>query len=163
MLERYLKVREMRDNSTTKKNNRVSITMNKLRVGAVFIPVLNLEESISWYVDCFELELVDHWGTGASLKFLSGEALLALIQVNEAQPLHFTTGSNSNVYFHFETDNIELYKAHLEEKNVEITAYKDHGLMDEMYIMDPSGNQIVIYCEKKSSPFYKHATNKLSW
>lgn len=137
--------------------------MNKLRVGAVFIPVLNLASSISWYIDCFGLELVDDWGAGASLKFPSGEALVALIQVNEIQPLHFTTGNNNNVYFHFETDNLEMIKNHLEKKNIRITAYKDHGLMNEMYIIDPSGNQIAIYCEKETSPFYNHATNKISW
>jgi catechol-2,3-dioxygenase len=51
----------------------------KPRVGAVFIPVLNLEASISWYMECLDLQLVDNWGAGASFTFKEGEALLALI------------------------------------------------------------------------------------
>lgn len=139
--------------------------MNKLRVGAVFIPVLNLESSISWYTECFGIELVDNWGAGASFKFPSGEALVALIQVSEVQSLHFSTGNNQNknVYFHFETDDLEKIKTHLEKKNIGITENNDHGLMNEIYIIDPSGNQIAIFCEKEISPFYKHATNKISW
>ncbi|GGH27588.1 VOC family protein [Paenibacillus segetis] len=137
----------------------------KLRVGAVFIPVLNLEQSISWYTDCFGLELVDNWGVGASFKFPSGEALVALIQVREIQPLHFSTGDNQidNVYFHFETDDLDKMKIHLRENNISIMKHEDHGVMNEIYIIDPSGNQIVIFCEKETSPFYRHATNKISW
>ncbi|RKP57956.1 VOC family protein [Cohnella endophytica] len=139
--------------------------MNKLRVGTVFIPVLNLESSITWYTECFGLELVDNWGAGASFKFPSGEALVALIQVSEIQPLHFSTGDNQvdNVYFHFETDDLDKIKAHLRGNNIKIMKQEDHGLMNEIYIIDPSGNQIAIFCEKETSPFYKHATNKISW
>lgn len=136
----------------------------KLRVGAVFIPVLNLEDSVSWYSKCFGLQLVDNWGEGASLSFENGEALLALIQVEEMQSLKFqVTKNQSNVYFHFETDDIEHARLFLEGLGVEITKSHDHGLMIELYFKDPSGNELAIYCEKKESPFYKHATGKTSW
>ncbi|GMK38073.1 hypothetical protein PCCS19_11270 [Paenibacillus sp. CCS19] len=136
----------------------------KLRVGAVFIPVLNLQESITWYSRCFGLQLIDNWGQGASLSFKDGEALLALIQVEQIPSLHFQVNNkNSNVYFHFETDDIDHARHTFEALGVEITQSHDHGLMNELYIKDPSGNEIAIYCEKKESPFYKHATGKTSW
>lgn len=138
----------------------------RLRVGAVFIPVLNLESSIQWYTDCLGLQLVDNWESGASFTFQNGEALLALIQVECIQPLEFPTsgtGAPSNVYFHFETDDLEQTRAYLENKGVEVTQYYDHGMMNELFIKDPSGNQIAIFCEKEQSPFYKHATGKISW
>ncbi|GIP31684.1 VOC family protein [Paenibacillus sp. J2TS4] len=136
----------------------------KLRVGAVFIPVIDLEESIAWYTERLGLQLVDHWGAGASFTFKEGEALVALIEVQEPQPLDFPVNPNqSNVYFHMETDDIEHARKVLESKDVVICKYYDHGLMEEIFIKDPTGNQIAIYSEKKESPFYKHASGKISW
>lgn len=136
----------------------------KLRVGAIFIPVINLEESISWYTECLELQLVDNWGAGASFTFTNGETLLALIQVKQTTPLEFPVGENrSNVYYHFETDSLEQLSNHFQKKGVEITRAYDHGVMNELFIKDPSGNEIAFYCEKENSPFFKHATGKVSW
>lgn len=135
----------------------------RLRGGAVFIPVLNLEESISWYTECFDLQLVDNWGAGASFTFKEGEALLGLIQVNELSPLGFPVNGRSNVYFHFEADDMEQFKNDLEVKRIDIIGSYDHGVMDEVFIKDPSGNQISVFCEKKESPFYHHAKGKVSW
>ncbi|GMK49176.1 VOC family protein [Paenibacillus glycanilyticus] len=136
----------------------------RIRVGTVFIPVLNLIDSITWYSECFGLQLIDNWGEGASLSFKEGEALIALIQVEEIQPLQFQVNINQkNVYFHFETNDINETIDFFKEKGVEIISCMDHGLMKECYIHDPSGNQIAIYCEKEESPFYKHATGKTSW
>lgn len=136
----------------------------KIRVGAVFIPVLNLRESIIWYSDCFELQLVENWGVGASFTFKHGEALIALIQVDDIQPLHFQVSRNvNNVYYHFETDDLNQTRKLLEEKGIVIEDSHDHGFMNELYIKDPSGNEIAIFCEKNESPFYKHATGKTSW
>ncbi|WP_078551601.1 VOC family protein [Bacillus alkalicellulosilyticus] len=136
----------------------------KLRVGAVFIPVLNLEESIGWYKEILDLQLVDQWGAGASLNFKTGEALVALIQVQQKAPLHFHVGiDQTNVYFHFETDDLDSLRRHFEYKGVEITNSYDHELMNEIFIRDPSGNQISFFCEKEESPFYKHASGKVSW
>lgn len=136
----------------------------KLRVGAVFIPVLNLQESVSWYTRCFGLQLIDNWGEGASFSFDKAEALLALIQVEDIQALKFQVSNNQkNVYFHFETEDINQARLHFEELGVEISNSHDHGLMNELFITDPSGNEIAIYCEKRESPFYNHATGKISW
>ncbi|WP_336789681.1 VOC family protein [Paenibacillus sp. MMO-177] len=136
----------------------------KIRVGAVFIPVLNLIDSITWYSEFFCLQLIDNWGAGASLSFKEGEALIALIQVEEIQSLQFQVNKNQkNVYFHFETNNINETIDFLEKKGVEIISSYDYGLMKECFIQDPSGNQIAIYCEKKESPFYNHATGNISW
>lgn len=135
----------------------------KLRVGAVFIPVLNLETSIEWYSECFGLQMVDNWGAGASFTFKEGESLLALIQVNELSPLDFPANGTRNVYFHFETDDMEQFKAFLEAKGIEVEKSYDHGPMTEVFIKDPSGNEISVFCEKKNSPFYQHAAGKVSW
>jgi len=136
----------------------------KVRVGAVFIPVLDLEESINWYSNALELRLIDNWGTGASFSFSNGESLLALIKVEKLSTLTFTvTDTQSNVYFHFETDDIVQLKRHFESKKIKITNLSDHGPMIEMFVKDPSGNEIAFYCEKNESPFYKHAKGKISW
>lgn len=120
----------------------------KLRVGAVFIPVLNLQDSISWYSECLGLHLVDNWGQGASFTFKHGESLITLIQVEEIQPVKFNvTRNQTNVYFHFETDDITQTCLLLESKGVEITESIDHGIMNEIFIKDPSGNELSIYCE----------------
>ncbi|MCR2805600.1 VOC family protein [Paenibacillus soyae] len=136
----------------------------KLRVGAVFIPVLNLKKSIDWYKECFDLQLIEDWGEGASLSFKSGETLLALIQVQKLVPLEFPVQNNQpHNYYHFETDDFVELRNHLERKGIEIIETHDHGVMNELFIMDPSGNRIAFYCEKKESPFYKHAAGKVSW
>lgn len=136
----------------------------KLRVGAVFIPVRNLEDSIPWYTECLELQLADNWGTGASFTFKEGESLLALIQVEHASPLEFPVKENyANVYYHFETDNLNQLRSHCEKMGIEIVQSFDHGMMDELFIRDPSGNRLAFYCEKQESPFYQHAKGKISW
>ncbi|WEK56058.1 MAG: VOC family protein [Candidatus Cohnella colombiensis] len=136
----------------------------KVRVGAVFIPVIDLEESINWYLNVLELKLIDNWGAGASFSFNQGESLLALIKVEKVSPLKFAVNeTQSNVYFHFETDDLAQLKRNFESKGIRITSLMDHGLMNELFIIDPSGNEITFFCEKSESPFYKHATGKTSW
>jgi catechol-2,3-dioxygenase len=138
--------------------------MVKLRVGAVFIPVLNLAESIDWYMKNLGIQLIDNWGAGASFGFQTGETLLALIQVEQMTPLEFSVSSNkTNVYYHFETDDLDALRCRLADNGIEINRSYDHGLMKELFIKDPSGNQIAFFCEKEESPFYKHATGKVSW
>jgi len=136
----------------------------KVRVGTVFIPVLDLEESINWYSNVLELKLIDNWGVGASFSFSDGECLLALIKVAELSSLDFKVNdTQSNVYFHFETDDILQLKRYFESKEIKIVNFSDHGPMIEMFVKDPSGNEIAFFCEKYESPFYMHATGKISW
>ena len=135
-----------------------------MRVGAIFIPVLQLDESISWYSDSFGLEVIDNWGAGATLRFAHGEALVALIHVDTLSPLQFQARNDqNNVYYHFETDDMEETIEILKGKGITIHNYLDHGFMTELFIQDPSGNTIAFFCESSNSPCYQHATGKISW
>ncbi|MDQ0272352.1 VOC family protein [Cytobacillus purgationiresistens] len=63
-----------------------------LKIGAVFIPVTNVNKSVEWYKDVLELNYVGTWpgDEGADFYFNTEKQYLSLVKVNKKQPTVFS-------------------------------------------------------------------------
>lgn len=103
-------------------------------IGSIFIPVKNLEESITWYESILGFKLTVNWGLGATLKLHSNSTVLGLVQVEEEQPVKFKNKENSNTsYYNFLTDDIHYAYDFLKQNDVKVYEINDLG---EFYLLD---------------------------
>ncbi|MEH6989534.1 VOC family protein [Cytobacillus firmus] len=122
-----------------------------LKIGAVFIPVTNVNKSVEWYRDVLELNHVGNWqgDEGADFYFNTEKQYLTLVKVNEKQPTKFTANPEyQNTYYNFTTDNIEESHKKLSQKGVEVTEIYDDGAIYGFDFYDLDGNKLGVVVDK---------------
>ena len=116
-------------------------------VGAVHLTVSDLERSVGYYRETFGLEVVVSEDGHASLG-ARGRELLVLVEEPGAQPAHPSTG-----LFHFallvpERADLARWLAHAGREGIELTGLSDHFVSEAIYLRDPDGHGIEIYCDR---------------
>lgn len=117
--------------------------MRVKELGAVFLRVSNLEESIRFYSDVLKLELrdVEKWddGRGANYMIASGSPLLTLIETADPQ-------ITNNPTFNLFCENIMDWYGQMNELGIKVgnlnrwsSEWNDHIDFD---VYDPDGNAI---------------------
>ena len=131
----------------------------KTTIGHVHLKVSDLDRAISFYTQVLGFELTTRMGDQAA--FLSVGGYHHHIGLNtwesqggEAPPLG-TTG-----LYHFAIllpDRKALAQAikRLTEHNWPITGVADHGVSEVVYLNDPDGNGIELYCDRPRSQWPK--------
>ncbi|MET3698426.1 catechol 2,3-dioxygenase-like lactoylglutathione lyase family enzyme [Bacillus oleivorans] len=122
-----------------------------IKIGAVFIPVIDVEKSIEWYKDKLELEHVGTWpeNTGADFYFKTERQYLTLVKVEKKQPMEFTANPKyQNPYFNFTTNDLEAYHKKLQNKGVDVTKIEDHGPIAGFDFYDLDGNKFGVIVDK---------------
>lgn len=122
-----------------------------LKIGAVFVPVLDVEKAIVWYREKLELEHVGTWSgnTGADFYFSDEKQYLSLVKVEEKQETEFAINAkHNNAYYNFTTTNIEAYHQQLHEKGLHVTEIKDHGAIISFEFYDLDGNLFSVVVDK---------------
>ncbi|GIO25861.1 VOC family protein [Ornithinibacillus bavariensis] len=127
------------------------------KIGGIFIPVTNLEQSKKWYEENLGVVKIDEWQEdgedhGVDYLFPKDTKGLTLIKVESPQPTEFTIkGKRKNVYYNFVVDQIEVAFQQLRAKGIETTEIMDYGVMKGFDFFDPDGNSFSIVSEEESS------------
>jgi catechol 2,3-dioxygenase len=116
-------------------------------MGAVHLTVADLDRSLRYYGGEIGLELVRRDGRQASLG-AGGTELLRLVEEPEAVP----AGRHAGL-FHFalrvpERADLALWLAHAARDHVRLTGLSDHFVSEAVYLSDPDGHGIEIYCDR---------------
>jgi glyoxylase I family protein len=136
----------------------------QMRIAGVFIPVTDLQRSMVWYEKLFGLEPISTGGGMAGYKFPQGEALLALVQVEQRQEVQFEIRKGiNNCYFNFETVDIESVHRSYVKQGVQVTDIFGGESIRIFHLFDPDGNRFDVVEETPNSPFYQHALGQGSW
>jgi catechol 2,3-dioxygenase-like lactoylglutathione lyase family enzyme len=86
------------------------------RIGAVFMPVRDLQKSLDWYVGGLGLTLYNHWGKGADLGVNSKDNLITLLEVGDKDTEKLEHVGRS--YFSFFSADLELSRCLLEKQGI---------------------------------------------
>lgn len=125
------------------------------RIGSIFIPVTNIEESTIWYEKALGAKKIDSWGEGIGLYLPSGLTQLALIKVSSPQPTEFATQDDQkNAYYNFVVDDIEAAYQHLKNHGVTTSEICDFGGMLCFDFKDLDGNPFSVVNEVEGSPYH---------
>lgn len=111
------------------------------RVLAVFIPVIELEAAIRWYVDALGFELFDHWGQGADLKVGRGETIVTMIAMERAVHRSAIEALAGMPYFSLQTPQIERMHKRLQRHAGARMTSADGS---ELLLADPEGLPLLI-------------------
>ncbi|PYI55112.1 VOC family protein [Paenibacillus flagellatus] len=113
------------------------------KVLAVFIPAVDLERAIRWYVGTLGFTLVHHWGGGADLRIGDGETIATLIEIEPAAigRLDLSTGEPFS-YFTLKAADLEQAKARLEREGAETSPIRRSGPTCRFDVQDPEGWRI---------------------
>lgn len=121
--------------------------MNKFipHIATLEIPVTNLQKSLEWYIDIFELKIHFKGEKNAMLIFGSkGVPSIFLVETEEQQCLSFKNTNNEIIHsvIDFYTPSLSDFHAWLKEKNVDVGPLNidpTHGF-GGFGFQDPDGN-----------------------
>ncbi|SDZ37705.1 VOC family protein [Bacillus sp. 166amftsu] len=123
-----------------------------LKIGAVFIPVTDIEKSVEWYKDHLELSYIDTWpdGEGADFYFNSEKQYLSLVKVEGKQSMNFTVNPKyQNPFYNFTTNDLEGTHKRLQQKGVHVTDIRSDGPIIGFDFYDLFGNKLGVIIDKK--------------
>jgi len=127
-----------------------------LKIGAVFVPVMNVEKSIRWYKEILELQHVGTWpgNSGADFYFAEERQYLTLVKVENKQPMEFTASPKyQNPYYNFTINDLKAYHEKLQQKGVNVTEIIDQGPIVGFDFYDLDGNKFGVVVDKENYNF----------
>ena len=116
-------------------------------VGAVHLTVSDLARSLDYYRSAIGLRVLDE-GAGRASLGTDGRELLALVEERSAEPSTAYTG-----LYHFalvvpERADLAAWLAHAARDRVPMGGLSDHFVSEALYLSDPDGHGIEIYCDR---------------
>ena len=116
-------------------------------VGPVHLTVSDLDASLGYYRDSIGLDLLER-ADGRARVGAGGRELLVLVEEPGARPAVGHTG-----LFHFallvpERPDLARWLAHAARDGVALTGLSDHFVSEAIYLDDPDGHGIEIYCDR---------------
>jgi len=116
-------------------------------VGAVHLTVSQLTASVDYYRSAVGLEVIER-SDGTARVGTGGRELLVLVEEAGARPARGHTG-----LYHFallvpERTDLARWLAHAARKHVALTGLSDHFVSEAIYLYDPDGHGIEIYCDR---------------
>ena len=124
----------------------------KTRIGHVHLTVSDLERAVKFYTEMLGFSISARFGTSAA--FLSSGTYHHHIGLNTWAGENATAPPSGHTgLYHFAIlypSREELAKAFkvLWENNYPLDGASDHGVSESVYIKDPDGNGIELYCDR---------------
>lgn len=116
-------------------------------VGRVWLTVGDLPRSVEYYRGAIGLDVLGEENGSARLGS-GGRELLGLVEERGARPAHGYTG-----LYHFallvpERADLASWLAHADRDRVPLAGLSDHDVSEAIYLRDPDGHGIEIYCDR---------------
>jgi catechol 2,3-dioxygenase len=116
-------------------------------IGSVHLTVADLQRSLDFYRQAIGLEMLEQANGRAALG-AGGRELLLLVEEEGAKPADGYTG-----LYHFalllpERADLARWLAHAERDHVPLTGLSDHYVSEAIYLRDPDGHGIEVYCDR---------------
>lgn len=134
-----------------------------IRIGAIFIPVINLHKAIDFYSTKLNMNHVGTWPNdkGTDFYFNNEKQYVTLVKVEEKQPIQFMITAKDKIsYFNFTTSDIVSYRKELMHKGVKVSELVDHGPVIGFDFYDSDENMLNVITDKENvEEFYEAETD----
>lgn len=119
-----------------------------MRVGQVSLVVRDLERLSAFYRDVIGLQIIESQPGRASLG-AGGNVLLVLEQRTDAPfERHGTAGLFHTAFLMPTRKDLARWLVHVARNRVRLTGFADHAVSEAVYLDDPEGNGIEVYCDR---------------
>jgi catechol 2,3-dioxygenase len=128
------------------------IIPSQTRIGHVHLKVSDLRRSLEFYCDLLGFQLTTMYGTEAA--FVSAGGYHHHIGLNtwfskDAPPADKKSVGLFHVAILFSTrKDLAVIYDRLRKANYPLTGASDHGVSEALYLNDPDGNGIELYCDR---------------
>ncbi len=117
-------------------------------IGEVQLFVADLEKEVAFYTNSLGFRLLSK-ENGQAVLGAGRRRLLVLNEKPGARAVRGTTG-----LYHFavllpDRKSLAQLLFHLAESNTEVQGASDHGVSEALYLADPEGNGIELYCDRR--------------
>jgi catechol 2,3-dioxygenase len=123
---------------------------DSMRLGYVHLRVRDLDRSLSFYLDVLGFKLVSGGAHTATLSATGrGPGLIVLTEKKDAPAR--TPGSTGLYHVAIRVAGrraLAQVIAHLEDTKWTVDGYADHDVSEAVYLSDPDGNGIELYCDR---------------
>jgi catechol 2,3-dioxygenase len=116
-------------------------------LGAVHLTVSRLDASLVYYTQAIGLEVLEHEAGRATLG-AGGRTLLVLVEEAGARPAHGYTGLYHFALLVSGRADLARWLAHAARDRVQLVGLSDHFVSEAIYLSDPDGHGIEIYCDR---------------
>ena len=122
------------------------------RIGHVHLKVSDLQRSLDFYCGLLGFELTQQYGNQAA--FISAGGYHHHIGLNtwesEGQPpapKHYPGLFHTAILYPTRVDLAAIFKR-LQDEEYPFTGFADHGVSEALYLDDPDGNGVELYCDR---------------
>ena len=122
------------------------------RVGHVVLNVKNVEESTKFYTEIIGFQIAKQSETATFLTCGKIHHDLALFQSRIPYKTKDGLGLNHMALQVEDFDMLTEYHHMLEVNNIKIDRTTDHGMTSSIYLTDPDGNGIELFCNNQENP-----------
>ena len=136
------------------------------RIGHVHLKVADLERSLAFYIDVLGFELMQYFGPQAA--FISAGGYHHHIGLNTwesrggPRPAPGTTGLfHTAILYPTRADLADALRRVLQAGLV-IDGASDHGVSEALYLTDPDGNGVELYCDRPEPEWPRAAGGTVS-
>lgn len=122
------------------------------RVGHVVLNVKDVEVSTKFYTDIIGFQIAKQSDTATFLTCGKIHHDLALFKAKQSFRLEGGVGLNHMALQVEDFDMLTKYHDVLTTNNIEIDRTTDHGMTSSIYLTDPDGNGIELFCNNQDDP-----------
>lgn len=128
---------------------------NVMHVKSVTLRVLNIARSLIFYHNILGLSVETKHDHTASLRSGEGDAIIELVEDPHAKPMGITQGLYHYALLVEDLSSLASIIKQFVNHRYPITGASDHGVSEAIYLDDPDGHGIEIYCDRKCDEWPK--------
>ena len=128
------------------------IIPTKARIGHVHLKVSNLERSLQFYCDLLGFEITTMYGNDAAFVSAGGYhhhlGLNTWFSKNAPPAPKNSVGLFHTAILYPTRKDLAVIFQRLRNENYPLTGASDHGVSEALYLDDPDGNGVELYCDR---------------
>src|SRR5579864_2924453 len=139
---------------------------SQVRMGHVHLKVANLERAIGFYCDVLGFELMQRMGDQAAFLSAGGYhhhiALNTWDSLGGPPPAPGATGLYHHAILYPSRAALADALRRLIEADIGLEGAADHGVSESLYLRDPDGNGVELYCDRPREGWPRTADGRLA-
>jgi len=144
----------------------MNATNPSVRIGHVHLKVADLERAIRFYSGVLGFEVTQKFGNQAAFLSAGGYhhhiGLNTWDSLNGTPPPHGHTGLYHTAFLYPSRVSLAVALLRVQKAGIPFDGASDHGVSEAVYLHDPDGNGVELYCDRPKDEWPRDAEGNLA-